>query len=1051
MQPVGDGASIARPVSDWLVLALRAYAEPVKPGRKPKPPPRPMASDWVLVFDCETKITPDQRLRFGAYQVRYKGRLWERGVFHDADALYPGDLEKLQNFMLAERPGDDGERIFVRTREAFVEEVFYRQAFDVGAQVVGFNLPFDLSRIAVRHVNARGSMKGGFSLILTEDKRRPKVAIKHLSARTSLIRFTGAKTGRRLETMIAEGDRPSSPDRGYFVDVKTLAATLTSNSHSLESLTSLLGVPAEKRGSDEHDRPLTPEYIRYALNDVQATWECFEVLAARVATFDLPDAGLYELYSEASLGKAYLKAMGIRTWREVQPDFPRPMIGQIMSAYFGGRAEVHIRRQIVEVVHCDFLSMYPTVCTLMGLWDFVIAEGVTWSDATGEVRDLVNSISTEDLQTKAAWRDLTTLVQVMPDADILAVRARYGEALTPNIGLNYLTSDECLWFTLADVIASKILSGKAPKILQAVRYQAGPRQSGLREITVADKPFKPDQGDFYRDLIDHRTEVKRRVEKAKTPNEESRLDAEQLAIKILANSTSYGIFMELNVEDRAKAAPMHAYGARPAALAFDSVTVEKPGRYFHPLLAALITGAARLMLALAERQVIDQGLDWAFCDTDSIAIANTSGLEREAFVRRALAVQAWFADLNPYREPGHVLKVEDVNFRRAAKGEKPVLEPLYCLAISAKRYVLFNRDSSGEPDIRKASGHGLGHLMDPYQDPSDVTAQYIEDIGAPRWQADVWREIIQATDAGTPNVVPLSHLPGFDEAALSQYAATTPALLSWFEEYNQGRPYVVQVRPFNFMLSLQLQSDIALAAADIDALADRGKADAPRPAAPYTKSPSQAAATAFDRKTGEPVDPLSLKALARSLVRYHLHSEAKFLGGEDDAAGILQRRHLHALAIQAIGKEADALEERQFLGEGEADITYPLEGSDFARLLSYVWSLKEQLDISDRELCLRAKIGRTTLNRLRKSGGSTEEATRLIQAMEALRKERLDAAQIDADILQLANALADDLGGPAALGRRLGMARQYVSRMLKGERPVSAAFIAAVTRLRHET
>ena len=234
MQPVGDGASTARPVSDWLVLALRAYAEPAKAsGRKWTSPPRPKPSDWVLVFDCETKITPDQRLRFGAYQVRYKGRLWERGIFHDVDALYPGDLETLQNFMLVERPGADGERIFVRTREAFVDEVFYRQAFDIGAQIVGFNLPFDLSRIAVRHVNARGSMKGGFSLILTEDKRRPKVAIKHLSARTSLIRFTGAKTGRRLETMIAEGDRPSSPDRGYFVDVKTLAATLTSNSHSL--------------------------------------------------------------------------------------------------------------------------------------------------------------------------------------------------------------------------------------------------------------------------------------------------------------------------------------------------------------------------------------------------------------------------------------------------------------------------------------------------------------------------------------------------------------------------------------------------------------------------------------------------------------------------------------------------------------------------------------------------------------------------------------------------------------------------------------------------
>jgi hypothetical protein len=32
---------------------------------------------------------------------------------------------------------------------------------------------------------------------------------------------------------------------------------------------------------------------------------------------------------------------------------------------------------------CDFLSMYPTVCTLMRLWQFVIAKGITWRESTG--------------------------------------------------------------------------------------------------------------------------------------------------------------------------------------------------------------------------------------------------------------------------------------------------------------------------------------------------------------------------------------------------------------------------------------------------------------------------------------------------------------------------------------------------------------------------------------------------------------------------------------------------------------------------------------------
>ena len=74
--------------------------------------------------------------------------------------------------------------------------------------------------------------------------------------------------------------------------------------------------------------------------------------------------------------------MGVRPFREVQPDFPAHLIGKILSAYFGGRAEVRWRREIRQVLYCDFLSMYPTVCTLMGLWRFVTDKGVEWSDST---------------------------------------------------------------------------------------------------------------------------------------------------------------------------------------------------------------------------------------------------------------------------------------------------------------------------------------------------------------------------------------------------------------------------------------------------------------------------------------------------------------------------------------------------------------------------------------------------------------------------------------------------------------------------------------------
>src|SRR5207237_5003884 len=128
-------------------------------------------------------------------------------------------------------------------------------------------------------------------------------------------------------------------------------------------------------------------------------------LAQRYEAYGLR-AGLYDLYSEASLGKAFLDAMNVRPWVQLQQKFSPSLIGQIMSAYYGGRAEVHIRRVITPVIHCDFMSMYPTVCTLMGLWRFVRARGIGWKHATSEVRRFVGQCTVEDLRNQETWGEL---------------------------------------------------------------------------------------------------------------------------------------------------------------------------------------------------------------------------------------------------------------------------------------------------------------------------------------------------------------------------------------------------------------------------------------------------------------------------------------------------------------------------------------------------------------------------------------------------------------------------------------------------------------------
>jgi hypothetical protein len=216
-----------------------------RPAGQKQYPPRIPPSDWVLVFDGETRTTPDQRLRFGAYQLRNDGRVFELGFFYEPEpgVLTDSDLKVLAEARAEVEAASEGKRVRLLTRDQFVDEIVYGSGRDVGAQIVGFNLPFDISRLAIDHASARRSMRGGFSFKLSDKEGRANVAIKHLSQKAALIRFTGEKP-EEAEDAAAEIDPntphetevPADPDRGYFVDVKTLAAALNRGLRHLRML-----------------------------------------------------------------------------------------------------------------------------------------------------------------------------------------------------------------------------------------------------------------------------------------------------------------------------------------------------------------------------------------------------------------------------------------------------------------------------------------------------------------------------------------------------------------------------------------------------------------------------------------------------------------------------------------------------------------------------------------------------------------------------------------------------------------------------------------------
>ena len=166
-KPVGPEASDSTldvPI-DRLTIQIRAFVE--RTERKPRgsPPKKLLPSDWTLVFDTETTTDQSQNLRFGSYQLRRSGDLRERGVFYNPDALSAENIQTIETVIAAEREQWPGERIYLMTRTEFVEDVLLDKAYALGAVIVGFNLPFDLSRLATgRPGSARGHMKGGFQL-----------------------------------------------------------------------------------------------------------------------------------------------------------------------------------------------------------------------------------------------------------------------------------------------------------------------------------------------------------------------------------------------------------------------------------------------------------------------------------------------------------------------------------------------------------------------------------------------------------------------------------------------------------------------------------------------------------------------------------------------------------------------------------------------------------------------------------------------------------------------------------------------------------------------
>lgn len=919
--------------SKGLPVAVRVYPPPKvveKHTRSRRAWQQPKA---MLVFDTETRTDATQRLLFGSYRFFVNGRCLEEGLFC-ADDLSESERRIFEKYVKTHRPEvvDEGsQQLHLLPRHEFVEKLF-RAAYKGRCLLVGFNLPFDLSRIARDFTKARGRFAGGFSLGLWSyiDKagrehanpHRPRIGIKQIDSKRALKGFTARKSPDSTD-LIPAGSETGKPEQGYkfrghFLDLRTLAFALTDRGYSLESACEAFGVEHGKQRVAEHGR-ITEEYIDYNRRDVLATSELARKLLEEYARHPI-SLQPTKAYSGASIGKAYLGEMGITPILERQPDFPEAFLGFAQSAFFGGRTSAHIRKVAVPVVYTDFLSMYPTVNSLMGLWRLVTAEEIkVEKDCKKEIEQFLKRLKASDLFKPETWKRLPAFVKIIPDGDILPCRSKYSVGANNwQIGVNHLYTESndgngAVWYSLPDIVASVLLTGKVPKIVDAFRLVAHGKASELVPVKLRGTiEVDPESEDFFKTAIEERKRLSSRTDPSTT--EKKRLDK---ALKLLANAASYGIYAEMIRQESEEKLNVTCYGIDAQPFTCRVTHPEVPGKYCFPPLASLITGAARLMLALLEHSVTQLGGTYAMEDTDSMAIVATrrgglipcsGGPYRTKQGRSAVKALSWkqvrgiskrFASLNPYDRnaiPGSVLKIEDDNFNPETKKQQQI----YCLAISAKRYALFTLQN-GVPVIIKNSEHGLGHLLNP-SDPESTDRD---------WIAQAWLNIVRKSLG-----MPARHLGFEDSLAVGRVTVSSPAVMRALNAFNDGKPYPNQIKPFNFLLACQVSPfghPVGVDPAHFHLIA------------PYESDPRKwSQLNWIDQYSGKSYrvttagqDGTRMTARAKSygdiLREYEFHPESKCADSDGNPSGkqtvgLLQRRHIRIGLIKYIGKESNNLE-----------------------------------------------------------------------------------------------------------------------------------------------
>jgi hypothetical protein len=792
-----------------------------------------------LVIDFETTTDLRQAIRFGVFQLRgydfleiieltktkqatrdNLDRLWHEGIVYSEGECTFNEMNLMQTYAAKYN-------MLCMTVDEFITKIFFK-VYSVSAKrwekigdksfpinqlpplVIGHNLPFDLGRLAKRFNPAKGYNYGGLSMTIKEGV--PNTTLKKIGFGKHL--YGTNKRNNRQCLLFLNTQQLGRALLGASVNSKLvgLSSALGVKVIRLNGINEELDIRETKQSVENYNRPIDHDYILYCRADVETTYQSYIKLRelynkhgfTTTKENGAPLRPIWAIASEASVGKAYLEQLGIKSFRQNHELAEHGKYSAIfMAGMYGGRTEVNCRLNIRAGMQADFKSQYTTIKAFLNLRQLDMAKKVKFIEGDGGPKDkaanFLRSITLEQLQKPETWLMLRGAAYINPTGCILPVRTEYqvdtgnGETESAKqIGVNEIGSAPPTWYLFPHVVASIILNGHIPEVYGTVTFEAQGEQHELGPHPFfGDDQYMidPRKDDPCKTFIDMRTQIKEEKKEG--------WDSKEQSLKLMASATSYGALVEFTVDEKTERTNPKTKTNEPIEMCIytphgctiqksrkasvsetcDSedfgLKVERPGKWYAPW-GALIPAAGQLLLAIAERLANNAELDRGFCDTDSNLFLKPNLMAEAVFIEKVVAITKWFQPLTPYEDKTSPLfALEDVNFAlfRDRGGElirdeegKVLLcdgkngRPLTCelpylLAVSAKRYAIANK-YKGEWIIRKASGHGSGDITAPFYDnkhlpehpaaplkDGEYNSRALCKSQAPKLLLDLWRAV----------------------------------------------------------------------------------------------------------------------------------------------------------------------------------------------------------------------------------------------------------------------------------------------------------------------